>query len=174
MFTSRSESSRKFALASFFEVSKQTPNECVRMSVVFCHTVLFFAFTLSIWGPLVTLQFMVQCNLWLNLSIFVLHQLDTPSRFSNTFPWQCVIVHTRWWNGKILNMCYLRWVYNQWPPDLLWAANRWTVLQWPHTYCRPHHTHGICPLWHPSPGCYHSQHAGKTQRQSVSVQGNTV
>ncbi len=51
-----------------------------------------------------------------------------PSRLSNTFSWQCVIAHTKWWNGKILNMCYWRWVYNRWPPDLLWAANHWTVL----------------------------------------------
>lgn len=97
-----------------------------------------------------------------------------PSRLSNTFSWQCVIAHTKWWNGKILNMFYWRWVYNRWPPDLLWAANHWTVLGWPHTYCRPLRTHGICPPWHPSPGCYHSQHAGKTHRQGVSVQGNTV
>lgn len=96
-----------------------------------------------------------------------------PSRLSNTFSWQSVIAHTKWWNGKILNMCYWRWVYNQWPPNLLWAANHWTVLRWPHTCCRPLRTHGICPPWHPSPGCYHSQHAGKTHRQRVSVQGNT-
>lgn len=84
---------------------------------------------------------------------------------SNIFPGQYLTIYR-----KIPNVC----VYNQWPPDLLWAANRWTVLRWPHTYCRPRRTHGICPPWHLSPGCYHSQHAGKTHRQGVSVQANTV
>ncbi len=108
-------------------------------------------------------------RLWSNLPIFALHYSTYPSRLSNTFSWQCVIAHTKWWNGKILHMCYWRWVYNQWPPDLLWAANHWTVLRWPHTCCRPLRTHGICPPWHPSSGCYHSQHAGKTHAACFSA-----
>lgn len=113
------------------------------------------------------LRGLTELTLW-SICVTPTKYLPSPSRSCPTYSHDnaCQFI-VRYW------MCYLC-MYNQWSPDLLWAANRWTVLRWPHTYCRPRRTHGICPPWHLSPGCYHSQHAGKTHRQGVSVQGNTV